>query len=356
MSTLLERLRVPLPNCPPMLSSAIAASTRGATVAELVISTPLESVIVDRYWVHDMIPYYEQMINNVRFNPTNDAAHDAWFNRIDPAHTLENLTPVIVNEMDSSQWFMNVICSPALAVVRAIISRTPETNNHYFICSAPANAPIPDRLFYSSIAYQPNGSAELPPTLKATLELKTPNSLKPDVFDFLRGDEQMKSKKGSRYLRSIKFWWPWRAGTGRPAQRLIVQVHPISPTSESVSYLSVSQVWAQMVSKNVNYALLSSYDSTIFFHRRPNERTLAMSKVYRSTDSDILIAMISFLANAAEPFAGYHARLADTSFWPAGLISNRQNREGFDERCVFLRLRWILALLNLLALRVLSLY
>ena len=73
-----------------------------------------------------------------------------------------------------------------------------------------------------------------------------------------------------------------------------------------------------------------------------------MSKIYRSTDPDILIAMISFLANATEPFAGHHLCLADTSFWPA-TISNCQNCEEFNERCVFLHLWCILVFLNLLA-------
>jgi hypothetical protein len=123
--------------------------------------------------------------------------HQEWFPRINPAYPLENPPPVIFNEMNSSQWFMNVICNLALAAVHTMLSGKLEQNNHYFICAAPSHPPIPDCLLYLSTGYQLDGSGNLPPMLKATLEFKTPNAMKRNVFDFFNGETQSKLSKGS---------------------------------------------------------------------------------------------------------------------------------------------------------------
>jgi hypothetical protein len=68
----------------------------------------------------------------------------AWFAKIGPANTSNNLFPVIVNEMDSSDWFMNDIAMPALAVICAMLLGRPETSQQYLICAAPGNPSVPD--------------------------------------------------------------------------------------------------------------------------------------------------------------------------------------------------------------------
>ncbi|KAJ3543255.1 hypothetical protein NM688_g5879 [Phlebia brevispora] len=291
--TLLDALCVELPASPIYLfhnkkSFLSGTKTPTQTEIDLNIAERLESVVYAEEMLTPLLEQTSYSLSRRRFDWEQkwQETH-AFINAIHPFHTVVGMPPVIHSEKDQEDWFLGMLLRPALLARLEYkgldIPRwngqhtTPNACGPYVSSSAGTQGVIPDALIMDGVDVL--GVAEV--KTDRVLLLTTENI---GLFHSLQRHHVVveKDKNSGEPVnhplpgRAIRFVWPTRLNLIEDKQSKIL-----------------IQVWSQMVTKDCDYAILSSYTHTIFFYKL--EKTLYMSRVF-TADSMTRLAMFCWVS------------------------------------------------------------
>ncbi|EKM53040.1 uncharacterized protein PHACADRAFT_197470 [Phanerochaete carnosa HHB-10118-sp] len=221
----------------------------------------------------------------------NAGEEEGWsfITKTHPKWTSSDLPPIANSEKDTENWVFSVIIQPVVRCLRAIKQKTvraiydPHTNEWFSVSSHSDNAmfPIPDGLVVTSRPGKPLKEQNI----VATVEVKTPNAMKPQRRGDVGAFEGMVQGHTSQVPAgtAMKFWYAEN------------REFPQSTNTETRILL---QVWYQMQAARTQFAILSNYVEVIFFYRVGD--TLYMSRRCTSFGSPLL-QTLAFLYVAQLP-------------------------------------------------------
>ncbi|EPQ50078.1 hypothetical protein GLOTRDRAFT_134276 [Gloeophyllum trabeum ATCC 11539] len=246
-SFLSDVFKLPLPDLPEMRSAKTSSSTKGPTDAQrtMLERKQLRWVIYDEDLAERVAQKADAIAAKVEIDERDDTLRTSWRGRVYPPHTSTLLTRMVNSEEDAREWIHQVLVHPALACVRATRGNGIGgiVGEQLYIASSPAEEAkaIADGLFYT------------------------------DRFSKKRFDKIQKNPYiadgalSNAGKRAARFLWP-----GPDAER----IHHDTKL--------LVQVWTEMLDNNVQHAVLTSYETTLFFYRPLEDlNTLFMSKSYR---------------------------------------------------------------------------
>ncbi|TDL24736.1 hypothetical protein BD410DRAFT_837666 [Rickenella mellea] len=261
-------LRTAPPKCPPVYKKNALVGTRAPTMSEVRVNVAfrLDKVVVYEPLVRQLLGAADELIDELVVD-VGQVDHHTWLSSVHPAYTSRNLPLVLHNEHDVEAWVFSVLIRPAVAAIKAHMASkdTPAASKSTVafkhvtdgqfpnVGSAGGKESIPDGILWD---------ADKNP--QSTYELKSPSIV---------GPQSLKSRK-YRILSAPLLSWP-----SMPVGRAMKFNWPgkrANVNSFDTETRVIMQIWCQMLEWNVEYAMLSSFSSTIFFVKRGD--TLFLSR------------------------------------------------------------------------------
>ncbi|KDQ52204.1 hypothetical protein JAAARDRAFT_50345 [Jaapia argillacea MUCL 33604] len=305
---------------PEIAQAQTRTSTRGP--ADYDLGIPRDEQLQHVVYVDRLIDQLDPLARKLLSRPFDPAEMDdqVCFSQIHPWFTSRHLPSTTRSEHDSEDWVFSVLVRPAMEAL-ALLQR-PSNNLQRVplgdfpnVSSAGGSCPIPDAIFVF-------GDRD---DVRATIEIKTHKALLTDDGEFGRDlrsfQPLMNSWPNMPIGRATRFIWPSRRTWGSSLKP------PPLPCDDKI----LIQVWSQMHSKAVDFAMLSSYRSTFFFHKQGT--TLFISRPYTRMNAPVL-ATFTFLALACGRIPRSSLKLpeVDTQWYLPHISSGGQNLVGIDWR------------------------
>ncbi|THH31530.1 hypothetical protein EUX98_g2632 [Antrodiella citrinella] len=271
-----------------MLNSKVASSTRTRSVAEekfpdaqqlkwISCFPNLLKLAEQKLRDHEMFKNFLQ--DRGILNPQDTFGDDALlFHALHPIRTGTGLPPIVCSEADTTSWNNAKLVWPAIYFLQCMLkhnSKAGRTNEPSISsCYGERHVGTPDAVLIDNI-------------IKLSMEWKTHNALSPAVLAEL--DQISRHTKAMWNFKTAARVW-WSSGW--------------SQTLEKQTKI-LFQVWGQMAAirrnepKGINFACLSSFNSTLIFYRDPNQpNTLFMSDSAQSLDELNVLKFASLFALA----------------------------------------------------------
>ncbi|KAL0955632.1 hypothetical protein HGRIS_001865 [Hohenbuehelia grisea] len=221
-------------------------------------------------------------------------AQNLWLNRLTPESRLFHHPAQICSEHDTTDLVLGGLWRPSVAIVQYCKYGSIEPQLFPNVSSIGGTAPVPDLMLFNT----PTDRERY--VRAATGEIKTHSVLNVSIQEELAAITE--SWKGMPLGRSLRFFWPIKGETNLPKLTKVIV-----------------QVWSQMVHHKVNYAMLSSYQCTYFFARRPEDQnTLFISRAY--SEQEAAAATLAFTAVALGELVkkeDFKLPPVSTKHWPA---------------------------------------
>lgn len=296
--TIRDCLQAPLAGNPaPMLNHHVSNSTKDPTDTEkkalpqsqLQWVAPFLELIPLALKKLEAIPEFQALANRVLFST--DEEDVTLLHSLHPRYTGVGLPPRIHSEQDTTSHVNAKLAWPAAVgtgLLQLALGDTPAGSEVYVSsCSGKKGPGVPDAILYDRLLS----------LIRVVLEWKTanalPQTLLEDLWDIL-------VRTGASVANvPIHFVWEDKRAFDKHLPslgKILTQVRLSEYRYLTIGSLMhrLEQVWWQMHTHNVNVAVLSSFDNTLFFYRLPGSDTLHFSRVLRYNQTTVLHFMAIF--------------------------------------------------------------
>ncbi|THH19707.1 hypothetical protein EUX98_g8719 [Antrodiella citrinella] len=242
---------------PQMLNADVASSTRDLTKTEQFYN-PSETL----QWVascHRLVPLAKEEVQSHprfrrffqrEFDPGNKDDADL-LHALHASRTRSGLPRLIHSEVDTTSHINDRLVHPAVFAIQCMLQEeTPDVPlegsalPYVSSCSGKRGAGVPDAILNYKDDVQGLG------------EWKTANAMPPKTFKLVM--EFLQALELSDLEVPVRFWWG--------------KMRSESPSHEVAFRKLLCQIWGQLLSrKKATVTFLSSFDTTIFFFRHPEE-------------------------------------------------------------------------------------
>ncbi|KAJ3559749.1 hypothetical protein NM688_g150 [Phlebia brevispora] len=264
------------------LSMEVSPDTVNDVLQEVVYAgtmlLPIENII-------------EQRLSKIWLDWT-DEVHRDFVGSVSPWHTTSNLPPSINSEKDVEDWGTYATLAPAARLLDSIIHNAVRPRPSNTAQVLPVHKPNvtssdgEDGVIPDSIVIDEKGDIMAVVEFKSESVFDLVGTGGLPIFDLIAGYHKINGVE--RRGRAMKFLWPKVTATKVKGDKTKFSVDE----EPDIQTKLLIQVWTQMVIKKVDYAKLSSFNTSIFFYRK--DQRLYMSQAYDSSDQ-LILATLSWM-------------------------------------------------------------
>ncbi|KDQ19089.1 hypothetical protein BOTBODRAFT_483702 [Botryobasidium botryosum FD-172 SS1] len=220
--------------------------------------------------------------------------------------------PVVYSEQDTELWVKSVLLQPSLNCLRARIYRSfaynPEQICPFIASSSHSTKTVPDFQLVKELPEESAVTGEV--KVHTVVQFRHSQNEDGTSTQNLFADIQNTSVPSAG--NAMRFVWP--------------EPHAVVSVTK-LTKLFV-QVWTQMIKKNTNFAILSTYEGTMFFVRDEHD-TLYFSQAYHSHQRPLLAITCFFMvAMGLIPFENLRLPAHDAAW--SQTLSARTYPQGFS--------------------------
>lgn len=314
-----------LPHPPPYLKphqSDFLTQTKDTSKTELNLSheARLEHVVFAPEMFKDLTSGVQ---NELEATPIRSPEHDKLQTIMGLNYRTEVLPHKISSEKDVELWIFYVVLMTVWDILRLIVKLPTGVQEYWFSSSTGDGGTRPD----FSLMRDPNNKFVLTVEVKASKVIATRDGT---IFS---NYQVLPAKLNDSGIPAMKFNWPTKKNDEK-STKIFVQVitpvlHQDTKSSDSRATEPATKIWNQMHIKDVLYAMLSTYEHTIFFYRDPAlSKTLFFSSTYESNEPILIPAISEFMMAALYNTKLNHSKI-DFEWYLDLPEFQKQNKEGF---------------------------